>query len=81
MAIDIGIRTIKFGIVQILAPIPIVSYISDEKKFNNWVKTSVKIYVDLFIRLGMILFVLCLVNIVIGIRCFKRYFRSGFLSN
>ena len=65
MAIDIGIRTIKFGIVEVLAPIPIVSYINDEKKFNNWLKTSIKIYLDLFVRLALIFFVICLVDLLV----------------
>lgn len=65
MAIDIGIRAIKLGIVQILAPIPIVSYISDEKKFNTWVKTSVKVYADLFIRMAVIYLVIYFINVII----------------
>ena len=66
MTIDIGIRVIKFGIVRILAPIPIASYIDDEKKFNNWVKTSIQIYTDLFIRLGVVYFVVYFLKNILG---------------
>ena len=65
MAADVGIRTIKFGIVQILAPIPIVSYITDEKKFNNWVTTSLQIYADLFIRMAVIYFVIYFIKVIL----------------
>ena len=57
MAVDIGIRTIKFGIVQLLAPIPIANYVTDEKRLNEWTKTSLQIYADLFIRLFVVYFV------------------------
>ena len=65
MALDVGIRTIKLGIIQILAPIPISSYMVSKDKFNKFVKTSVKIYLDLFIRLIVIYFIIFFVNKVI----------------
>lgn len=58
MAVDVGIRTIKFGIVQILAPIPIANYITDEKKLSSWSSLALQIYADLFIRMGIIYFVI-----------------------
>ena len=64
MTIDIATRAIKLGIVQILAPIPITSYITDEKKTTNWAKTSVQIYADLFIRLGVIYLVIYIIQVV-----------------
>ena len=64
MAIDVSIRTIKLGIVQIFAPIPIVSYVTDEKKTQTWLKTSLQIYADLFIRLGVVYFVIYFIDII-----------------
>lgn len=65
MAFDVATRSIKFGIVQILAPIPITSYIVDEKKLTNWATTSVHIYTDLFIRLGLIYLVIYIMQVVL----------------
>lgn len=65
MAIDIGIRTIKLGVVQLLAPIPIVSSITDEKKLQTWAKTSGQVYVDLFIRMFVVYFVIYFIRVVL----------------
>ena len=65
LTIDVATRTIKLGIVQILAPIPITEYITDEKKMTNWAKTSVQIYVDLFIRLAVIYLIIYIIQVVL----------------
>lgn len=65
LVIDVATRTIKLGIVQILAPIPITGYITDEKKLSNWAKTSVQIYVDLFIRLAVIYLIVYIIQVVL----------------
>lgn len=57
MGIDIAIRTIKLGILQILAPIPIASYINGQENFKTWYQTALKVYADLFIRLIVIYFI------------------------
>ena len=69
MVIDVGIRTIKFGFLELIAPIPIASYIdpkSSKKSFDSWVHNTVTVYVDLFIRLGVIYFILYLFEIFFG---------------
>ena len=61
VALKIAIRTIKFGLCQLVAPIPIASYIdpkSSKKAFDNWVSTSVKVYLDLFMRLIVVYFII-----------------------
>ena len=54
--IDIGIRSIKLTILRLISPIPVISYMSNEKDqiLNNWVKNLVSTYVDLFIRLAIL---------------------------
>ncbi len=57
MSIDVGIRVIKFGLLQILAPIPIASYIdpkSSKKSFDAWKSQCISVYLDLFIRIFVI---------------------------
>lgn len=54
--IDIALRGVKLGILQIIAPIAVVSYIDPktEDKFKTWLKMLVKVYADLFIRIALI---------------------------
>lgn len=67
MSLDVAIRTIKFGFLELIAPIPIASYIdpkSSKKSFDSWVHNTLSVYADLFIRLGVIYFVLYLFDII-----------------
>lgn len=58
--IDVAVRAIKLAVLRLIAPVPIISYISpgSEKDgaFGNWVKTLISTYIDLFIRLAIIYF-------------------------
>ena len=58
MVLDIAIRTIKMGIVQILAPIPISSYMFSKDSLNKFIKTASTVYFDLFIRMGIVYFII-----------------------
>ena len=66
MTLDVGIRAIKLGILQILAPIPISSYIVSKDKLSKFFKLAINVYVDLFIRLAVIYFIIYFVDIIIG---------------
>lgn len=65
-SIDIAVRSVKIAVLRLLAPIPIISYLdpNQEKKgaFANWVKLLVSTYLDLFIRLALIYFVIFLIE-------------------
>jgi hypothetical protein len=58
--IDIGIRSVKLGFLELIAPIPIITYIdpkaSKDSAFSKWGKTCISTYVDLFLRLAAIYF-------------------------
>jgi len=61
MLLDIGIRVIKFSFLEMIAPIPIASYIdpkTSKKSFDSWVHNCLMVYADLFIRIGVIFLVL-----------------------
>lgn len=62
MTLDIAVRSIKLSLLELLAPIPITSYIDKKTKktFDEWLKKCRNIYVDLFIRLGALYLVLYL---------------------
>lgn len=60
VAVAIAVRALKFGICEFIAPIPIASYVdpkTSKQAFDNWVSTSIKTYLDLFIRLIIVYFV------------------------
>lgn len=55
--IDIAVRTVKLGFLQIIAPIPIISRIDPRKGgeiFKKWMKEVTSTYLDLFVRLSSI---------------------------
>lgn len=60
IAVAIAIRTLKFAICEFAAPIPIASYVdpkTSKQTFDTWVSTTWKVYLDLFIRLIIVYFI------------------------
>lgn len=57
--IQVATRVIQLAYLQLIAPVPILSYISDpEGAFKNWTKQCTTTYLDLFIRLAIIYFII-----------------------
>lgn len=57
--IQVATRVIQLAYLQLIAPVPILSYISDpEGAFKNWTKQCSTTYLDLFIRLAIIYFII-----------------------
>ena len=65
MTLDVTIRTIKLSVIRMLAPIPISTYVYSKDKFNKFVKTSVHVYVDLFVRMAIVYFIVFAIKSVI----------------
>lgn len=64
--IQVAIRVSQLAYLQLIAPIPILSYISDpEGTFKKWVNQCVSTYLDLFFRLAIIYFVCTMIGDVI----------------
>lgn len=66
--IDIAVRTVKLTFLQLISPIPIVSYIDPKSKktvFDKWVKVCISTYLDLFIRLAAIYFAVFIIQTII----------------
>lgn len=67
--IDIAIRTVKLGFLQLISPIPIISYIDPSSgkngMFGKWLKEVGKTYADLFIRLAAVYFAIALIKIIV----------------
>ena len=57
--ISVATRVIQLAYLQLIAPVPILSYISDpEGSFKNWTKQCMTTYLDLFKRLAIIYFII-----------------------
>lgn len=67
--VDIAIRSIKLAVLRVMAPIPIISYMSPKAKdngaFGTWVKSLTSTYLDIFIRLGVVYLILYLIQDII----------------
>ena len=65
-SIDVGVRYAQLIFLQLMAPVAIIGYIIPKKDgiFQKWGKQCISTYLDLFIRLIIINFVLLLVKIL-----------------
>lgn len=64
--VEIAVRAVKLAVLRLIAPIPIISYMdprgSKDGSFNAWVKALTSTYLDLFVRLAVIYFVIYLIQ-------------------
>lgn len=64
--VDIAIRAIKLGILRVVAPIPIISYIDPKSakdgSFNNWLKALISTYLELFIKMAIIYIIIFVIT-------------------
>lgn len=64
--IDVAIRAIKIAVLRLIAPIPVISYMSPNPKDNGamgtWAKSLMTTYLELFIRLLMVYLVIYLIQ-------------------
>lgn len=58
--VDVAARVFQLTYLQVIAPIPIIGYLAPKKDnmFNKWVQQCIATYLDLFIRLAIINFIL-----------------------
>ena len=64
--IEVGTRYVQLLFLQIIAPIAILGYLSPKKDgmFQKWGKQCLTTYLDLFIRISIIYFILLLVQVL-----------------
>lgn len=57
---DVSLRCVRLGVLQLIAPIPIISLLDPNSgksgMFSKWLKDCTKTYTSLFVRLGGIFF-------------------------
>lgn len=65
--IQVAIRVAQLAYLQLVAPIPILSYISDpDGSFKKWYNQCFKTYLDLFIRLTVIYFSMSIISSILN---------------
>lgn len=63
--ITIAIRSIKLAVLRLIAPIPVISYIQPSKdggSFGAWTKALTSTYLELFLHLAVIYFIIFLIQ-------------------
>lgn len=65
-SIQIALRSVKLGFLELIAPVPIISYLDPKQgkdgMFKKWYKLCLKTYADLFIRMAAIYFAVFLIS-------------------
>lgn len=63
VTIEVAVRMFKLMVLQLLAPIAIISKLNEkENMFNNFVKTYIQVYMSAFIRIATVL----IINVFVG---------------
>ncbi len=67
-ALDVGVRVVKLGVLQIIAPIPVIMRITKPKGgiYDKWFKEITKTYLMVFERLIVIYFAIATISIFCG---------------
>lgn len=64
--IQIAVRSVKLGVLELIAPIPVISYLDPKQgkdgMFKKWLKVCGKTFADLFIRLAAIYFAIFIIS-------------------
>ncbi len=62
---DMGVRTIKLGFLQLITPVAVIGYIEPGGGiFKKWQEMCIKTYINLFIRILAISFVVLVISII-----------------
>lgn len=69
IAVGVAIRSVKLAFLQVIAPLPIISYIdpkdNSNSMFNKWTKETIKTFLELFIRLLAFYFAILVITRVL----------------
>lgn len=81
ICVDVGIRAAKLAFLEVISPIPIISYvdIKESKLFSEWLKETITTYLQLFIRLAVIFFSILLFKAVFDGMAENEFFVNIFM--
>lgn len=84
LCISVSIRAFKLIILRSIAPIPVLSYIdpksSKDGPFAAWRKTFFSTWAELFINLGIIYFIVYIIDFMLSGDAYKQFFPEGMLA-
>lgn len=64
--LDMAIRAFKLAFLRLIAPVPIISYMSPKSEnngtFGSWVKAVTSTYLDLFLRVAILYFIIFMID-------------------
>lgn len=70
ITIDVAKRVFKMIILEVIAPIPIMTLIdpksSKDGAFSKWVKSLISTFLDIFIKLGLLYVVIMMVQLIVN---------------
>lgn len=70
ITIDIAKRIFKLMILEVIAPVPIMSLIdpkaSKDGAFGKWVKSLTTTFLDIFLKLGLIYLIIVLIHMIVN---------------
>ena len=70
IALDVAVRTVKLGFLQIIAPVPIIMYMDPNKTgkdsmLGKWGTECINTYLDLFARLAALFFGIAVIQMIV----------------
>ena len=73
--VDVAARVIQLAYLGIIAPIPIIGILSPKKDniFTKWLKQCAVTYLDVFIRMFIIYFILLMCDVLLNEEAFTSY--------
>lgn len=78
LCITVAIRAFKMIILRMIAPVPIISYVdpksSKDGAFSTWTKTLLSTWGELFILIGMIYFIVYMIDFLLSGEAWKGFF-------
>lgn len=70
ITIDIAKRVFKLIILEVIAPVPIMSLIdpkgSKDGAFSKWVNSLIKTFLDIFLKLGLVYIIVVLIHMIVS---------------
>ncbi len=77
ITIDVAKRVFKLVILEVLAPIPIISYIdpksSKDGAFGKWLQSLISTFVSLFIKIGVVYLILFFISQIVKNGLFEDF--------
>lgn len=77
--LDLGVRVVKLAFCQLIAPIPVLMRAMPSKKgsFDKWLKLTLSIYFEVFVRVGMVYLSVYFINAIMSNNRLADIFFSG----